>query len=130
MNTLDSLSGQVNTSLVKSPVLRAEDPAHVPSATKAHAQAYVTGLAALIQDAETNAARGCGQSDVLYDELVQAAYASILDRAPETERAETEAALRQRGFEPDLVLNQAGEGECSLTGIDVDCCPCGHHFEE
>jgi hypothetical protein len=84
-------------------------------------------LAALIQDAETEAALGCGQSDVLFDMRVQAAYASILDRAPETERAETEAALRKRGFDPDFVPYQAEEGECCLTGIDVDCCPCGGH---
>jgi hypothetical protein len=84
-------------------------------------------LAALIEDAETEAARGCGQSDVLYEARVQAAFASILDRAPEAERVETEAALRKRGFDPDFAPYQAGEGECSLTGIDVDCCPCGRH---
>lgn len=86
-----------------------------------------TNLAALIEDAETEAARGCGQSDVLYEARVQAAYASILDGAPEAERAETEAALKSRGFDPDFVPYQAGEGECGLTGIDVDCCPCGQH---
>ena len=107
MNTPDSLTGQVNTSL-----------------------GDITGLAALIRDAEANAACGCGQSDVLYEQRVQAAYASILDRAPETERAETEVALRKRRFDPDFDPYEAGEGECSLTGIEVDCCPCGLHSEE
>ena len=74
-----------------------------------------TNLAALIEDAEKEAARGCGQSDVLYEARVQAAYASILDRAPEAERPETEAALRKRGVDPDFVPYEAGEGECSLT---------------
>lgn len=86
-----------------------------------------TDLTALIEDAEKEAARGCGQSDVLYEARVQAAYASILERAPEAERQEAEAALRERGFEPDLDPYEAGEGECSLTGIDVNCCPCGQH---
>jgi hypothetical protein len=87
----------------------------------------LTNLAALIEDAEREAARGCGLSDVLYERRVQAAYASILDQAPEAERTETEAALKKRGFDPDFVGYQAGEGECSSTGIDVDCCPCGRH---
>ena len=86
-----------------------------------------TDLAALIKDAETDVARGCGQSDVLYESRVQAAYASILDRAPESERAETEAALRERGFDRYFDPYEAEEGECSLTGIGVDCCPCGRH---
>jgi len=84
-------------------------------------------LAARIKDAEKEALSGCGQSDVLYESRVQAAYASILDQAPEAERAETEVALRKRGFDPDFVPYQAGQGECGLTGIDVDCCPCGQH---
>jgi hypothetical protein len=84
-------------------------------------------LAALVEDAEIESARGSGQSDVLYEARVQAAYASILAGAPEGERAETEAMLRKRGFDPDYVAYGAGEGECDLTGIDVDCCPCGRH---
>ncbi len=88
---------------------------------------FLTNLTALINDAETEAARGCGQSDVLYEARVQAAYAFILEQAPESERAEAEAALRKRGFDPNFVPYQAGEGECSLTGIDENCCPCGRH---
>lgn len=88
---------------------------------------FLTNLAALIEQAETDAARGCGQSDVLYEARVQAAYASILSRASEAERAETEVALRKRGFDPNFVPYEAGEGQCGLTGIDEGCCPCGQH---
>ena len=86
-----------------------------------------TNLSTLIEDAEREAARGCGQSDVLYETRVQAAYAAILAKATEADRGETEAALRKRGFDPDFVPYEAGPGECSLTGIDVNCCPCGRH---
>lgn len=88
---------------------------------------FLENLDTLIEAAEEEAARGCGQSDVLYEKRVQDSYASILESAPETERAETEARLRQRGFDPEFTPYQAGEGECDLTGIDVDCCPCGRH---
>lgn len=84
-------------------------------------------LAIRIENAEREAARGCGLSDVLYETRVQAAYAAILEAAPAAHLAETEAALRSRGFNPDFEPYQAGPGECSLTGIDVDCCPCGQH---
>lgn len=89
--------------------------------------ATIRDLATLIHDAESEAARGCGQSDVLYDSRVQAAYASILDQAPIAERAQTEATLRARGFDPQFEPYQARQGKCDLTGIDEDCCPCGRH---
>ena len=88
---------------------------------------FLTELPGLIKAAESEAAHGCGQSDVLYEKLVQAAYESILDQAPESERSETEVALKKRGFDPDFMPYQAAKGECSLTGIDEYCCPCGRH---
>ena len=83
--------------------------------------------AKLIKTAEDEALRGCGQSDVLYESRVQASYACILENAPDAERSATEAALKARGFDPDFTPYQARAGECSLTGIDEDCCPCGRH---
>lgn len=80
-----------------------------------------------IEAAERNAADGCGLSDVLYEARVQSAYAAILAGAPQEDRAATESALKARGFEPDFAPFEAGEGECSLTGISVDHCPCGRH---
>lgn len=82
---------------------------------------------ALIKEAEEKAMRGCGLSDVLYEKRVQEAYASILAQAPLAERDATEQALKERGFDPDFEPYQPGAGECSLTGIDIDCCPCGRH---
>ena len=89
---------------------------------------FATHLAAIIENAEEQAARGCGLSDVLYEKRVQRAYASILERVPEAKRSETEAALRKSGFDSDFVPYQTVEGECSLTGIEVTCCPCGSHL--
>ena len=80
-----------------------------------------------IETAEADAAHGCGLSDVLYEARVQAAYAAILSKASDADRGQIEAALRQRGFDPDYEPYHARDGECSLTGIDVDCCPCGCH---
>lgn len=83
--------------------------------------------ASLINAAETEASRGCGQSYELYEKLVQNAYASILAKAPDAKRSATEAALKERGFEPDFTPYQTQDDECSLTGIDENCCPCGQH---
>jgi len=81
----------------------------------------------LIETAEREASNGCGQSDVLYESRVQAVYSSILAGAPAEHRIETEAALRSRGFDPECAPYEAGEGCCSLTGIEFDYCPCGQH---
>lgn len=80
-----------------------------------------------INAAEDQAMRGCGQSDVLYEKRVQASYASILAQAPDHERDAVEAALKERGYDPDFEPYRAGPGECSETGIDTVCCPCGRH---
>ena len=84
-------------------------------------------FSSLIVNAEDAAGHGCGQSDVLYEKRVQGYYADILHAAAEAERAKTEAVLRARGFDPDFSPYEAGVGECSLTGIDFDHCPCGQH---
>lgn len=86
-----------------------------------------TSLSTLIEAAEREANNGCGQSYELYEARVQGAYADILARAPEAERAETEAALRKRGFDPNFIPYQTGPDECSVTGIDVNWCPCNRH---
>lgn len=85
-------------------------------------------LSIRVKEAEIEAARGCGLSDVLYEARVQAAYAGILAQAPDAERATTEEVLKARGFDPKFAPYQPGENECRLTGIDVDCCPCGAHL--
>ena len=84
-------------------------------------------IESMMTDAEAEAGRGCGLSDVLYERICQDLYADILSRAPQEERAEVEKILRQRGYDPDFVPFQAGPDECSLTGIDTNCCPCGRH---
>ena len=85
------------------------------------------GLMARIKSAQDAAAHGSGQSDVLYESRVQAAYSQILEAAPADDRDETEATLRKHGFDPDWAPYEAREGECNSTGIDVNCCPCGYH---
>ncbi len=80
-----------------------------------------------IQQADQEAARGCGQSDALFEARVQAAYSSILAQASDADRPATEEVLRARGFDPAITPDEAGPDECSLTGIDVNCCPCGRH---
>lgn len=81
----------------------------------------------LIKEAQDRASKGCGQSYELYEKRLQAAYAFILTNAPQVHRAATEAALMANGYEPDFEPYQSKPGECSLTGIDEHCCPCGRH---
>ena len=84
-------------------------------------------LAQLIGAAEKEAAQCCGLSDVLYEARVQAAYASILANSLDCAREATKATLVARGFDPNFEPYEAREGECDLTGIETDCCPCGRH---
>jgi len=88
---------------------------------------YIDHLPARMEAAEAEAMRGSGLSDILYESRVQDAYASILASAPVSEKSETEAILRERGFDPEREPYEAGEDECDLTGIDTYCCPCGRH---
>ena len=80
-----------------------------------------------IELAEREAARGCGQSDILYEKRVQESYRAILERSAPEVREYTEAELRKRGFDPNFVPYEAGHGKCGLTGIEIWCCPCGRH---
>ncbi len=77
--------------------------------------------------AEQEAARRCGQSDILYERLLQEAFSKILDQTPAPERSETEEVLRTHGYDPEADEFQPEDGECPVTGIDADCCPCGRH---
>lgn len=88
---------------------------------------FIDTLPALIEQAEKDAYQGCGQSDVLFTSRVQNAYQAILNDAPKADYTKTEEMLRARGFDPDMEPYEASEGECSLTGIDEYCCPCGRH---
>ena len=87
-----------------------------------------SSVIALIESVEAEAMRGCGLSDVLYEARVQEAYATILESASNSEKPRVEEILRERGFNPEFTPYEAGDGECGLTGIDVDCCPCGNHL--
>jgi hypothetical protein len=84
---------------------------------------FITQMDAAVK----TAAAGAGQSDVLFESRLQAVYAGILAAAPAELKPQVEAELLERGYEPDFTPYQAGPGECSLTGIATDCCPCGQH---
>lgn len=81
----------------------------------------------LIAHAAKSAAEGCGLSDVLFEERFQGRLVSILEDAPEACRAEVLSAVTAAGYDPNFKPYEAGDGECSLTGIDVNWCPCGRH---
>lgn len=89
--------------------------------------AYSERLDDLITRGETEAGKGCGQSDVLWESRTQAAYREILAKAPAGQRESTLQALLARGFDPDFEEYQPRDNECSLTGVDTHCCPCGRH---
>jgi hypothetical protein len=80
-----------------------------------------------IKSAEKEAVVGCGLSDVLYEANRQHLFAAILEASPLEERVKTAAALEAAGYDPEYKPFQPLPGECSLTGIDTNCCPCGRH---
>lgn len=88
---------------------------------------FVAALEARIAADSKHAAAGCGLSDILYESRLQAAMAAMLDAADDKERLATEIVLRQNGYEPEREPFVPGPGECALTGIDENCCPCGRH---
>lgn len=88
---------------------------------------FLDNLPERIKNAQQNAAHGCGLSDVLYESRLQDSYESILNQAPQEDYDKVEAILRENGYDPDMEPFEAQEGECSLTGIDEYCCPCGRH---
>jgi len=104
-----------------------QEPAIDGDGCKAKVKSFTAGLSALMEAAETESMRGCGLSDVLYESRVQEAYADILASAPDAEKSSVEVTLRERGYDPDYAPYEADEGECDLTGIDINCCPCGRH---
>jgi hypothetical protein len=81
----------------------------------------------LIKVAQKEAVHGCGQSDVLYEANLQDLLAKILEQSPVEDRSSTEAVLMAAGYDPEFQPYQPQAGECSLTGIDKYCCPCGRH---
>ena len=76
---------------------------------------------------EKDAAAGCGLLDVLWDSRCQAGYEAILTDTPNEQKHDVETFLRTRGYDPEGGEYEPAEGECSLTGIDENCCPCGRH---
>jgi hypothetical protein len=75
-----------------------------------------------------NAHIGCGLSDIVYTERLSSGIQFYLDKVPQKHFEEALTIARHHGYqtEEELVWEPA-EGECSLTGIDTNCCPCGRH---
>lgn len=89
---------------------------------------YLIGLDEKVNQLSSQIARTSGCSDVLFSGRFQAALERLLNEAPADERPQVEEALIDMGYEPDFKPYEPRAGECSLTGIDVNCCPCGHHL--
>lgn len=77
--------------------------------------------------AQESAILGAGQSDVLYESRLQSAFLEILAGTNESERQETGSILVQFGYDPNYAPYEPGGNECSLTGIEINSCPCGRH---
>jgi hypothetical protein len=88
---------------------------------------FISGLKARIKAAEAEAIIGSGQSDTLYEERVQASFASIFEDSPISMKDRVEEILREHGFYPGFTPYEADDNECDLTGVDIDSCPCGRH---
>ncbi|TXH00014.1 MAG: hypothetical protein E6R08_00845 [Nevskiaceae bacterium] len=77
---------------------------------------------------ERSAATGSGESLAHYLERRQADFARFLAEAPPDVRTFIEADLFQFDYEPAVKRSESLPSECSLTGIDENCCPCGKHL--
>lgn len=88
---------------------------------------FLAGLDLRIKAATDSAYRGCGGSDVLWAERMQDSLQAILNVAPQDVKEEAQKALCAYGYDPNFKPYEADEGECSLTGIEEHCCPCGRH---
>ncbi len=99
---------------------------HAITVTRASLEAHFTR-------ASDNAVAGCGGSDVLYNDRYSSAVDRIVGVLPDSWRAEAFQIANDCGDyampeERAAQLSAAREaGNCSLTGIDPDCCPCGRH---
>ncbi len=90
-------------------------------------QRVLNDYRSLIKEAERKSVQGTGLCDVLYEANVQQAYKQILANTPWADKKAVEEILRVAGYDPNWEPYVAKEGECSLTGIEIDCCPCGRH---
>jgi hypothetical protein len=87
----------------------------------------LTEINTLIDTAQADANSGCGLSDVLFESRLQASFRGLLGKAPAEEKEQIEKILLDAGYDPEFEEYEAGPNECSLTGIDTYCCPCGQH---
>lgn len=94
------------------------------NATQEHSTYDYLGL---IKAAERDAINGSGLSDVLYEKNLQASFTRILENSPEEMKPIVEEALKVNGYDPSFEPYVAKDGECRLTGIEIDHCPCGRH---
>lgn len=88
-------------------------------------QTTVANLDLLIREVSVKATRMSGCSEEVYGRHMREAYARLLENAAEGEREAIRALIEESLLE--LGPSPICAGRCSLTGIDVDCCPCGYH---
>lgn len=94
---------------------------------------HAPDLAARFDRASRTAIAGCGASDVLYTNRYSNAVDAIVVTLPEAQRAGAIELARQHGDYATCEERErmdeiiAESGDCPLTGIDPDCCPCGRH---
>jgi len=91
-------------------------------------------LAPRFEQANRDAINGCGLSDVLYTDRYSDAVDEIISRLPKEQQTEAYTIAREHGDyatseEREAAHERIAEnGDCPLTGIEPDYCPCGRHL--
>ena len=88
---------------------------------------FADTFAAQVSAASKQAAQGCGCSDVLYEQRFHDQVSALLASLPAEQHAEGLTIATRAGYCEDFEPFRPAAGECALTGIDTDCCPCGRH---
>lgn len=89
---------------------------------------FVATLEARLGAVYKKAAADSGGSEIVYESRCQDAMRAMLDAADAKDRLATEIVLRQQGYEPEREPFVPEPGECAVTGITEDHCPCGRHL--
>lgn len=85
-------------------------------------------LESLVRAVIDDAVRASGCSEVIFERNVHQGLVRLILRAQPGQREGVESQLSAlHGFSPGGPVFEFEAGECTLTGIAKDCCPCGNH---
>ncbi|WP_148648346.1 hypothetical protein [Sphingobium cupriresistens] len=80
-----------------------------------------------LEIAADRAQRGCGLSDALFVERINAEVTGMMEKLPDELRGAAAEIAYEFGYDDGEEEPYHEPGTCFLTGIAEHCCPCGRH---